>query len=354
MRNALKDLIKRENKISRSISPENFTGGKGEGGMATDGVCKEQARELGQGWKISPCIRINPGEKRVLADISGEGNITHIWCTCDPTTWKGLIFKAYWDNSLHPSIQTPLGDFFLNGWGERSLVSSDAICVNPAGGFNSYFQMPFKTHAKFEITNLLDKEVILYYQIDYELGELPKDALYFHAFFNRENPTKYQVPYTILPEIKGCGHYVGTYMAIQPNNNNWWGEGEFKFYMDGDKEFPTICTTGTEDYFGGAWNFELPKGEYCVFSTPYSGLHQVIKPDGLYKANIRFGMYRFHLLDPIRFNESLKVTVQALGWRSEGRFVPLQADIFSVAYWYQDTVNEDLKMNEDKNYIEVI
>ena len=354
MDSILKNLIQTKNSKTRSISPENFTGEKGKGGMSTDGFSKNCARDLGIGWKVSPCIEIKAKEKFVLADISGEGMINHIWCTCAPETWRSLVLRIYWDESLKPSVQVPLGDFFCHGWCERSLLSSLAITVNSAGGFNSYFQMPFKKHAKIELSNIGNQNVVFYYQIDYELCDLPEKIAYFHAFFRRENPTKYKEPYTILPEIKGKGHYVGTYMAYQANNNTWWGEGEIKFFMDGDKEFPTICGTGTEDYFGGAWNFEYPLGQYGEFSTAYQGLHQVLRPNGLYKANTRFGMYRWHLLDPIRFEESLKVTIQCLGWRSGGRYLPLQDDVASVAYWYQEEIDDGLLLNDDPDYLEVI
>ena len=139
--------------------------------------------------------------------------------------------------------------------------------------------------------------------------------------------------------MSGQGHYVGTYLAWGVNNTGWWGEGEIKFYMDGDREWPTICGTGTEDYFGGAWDFEFPPGQYGVFSGPYSGLPQVIQPDGLYRSQQRFGMYRWHIMDPIRFQRELRVTIQALGWRSKledkPRYLPLQDDIASTAFWYQ-------------------
>ena len=118
------------------------------------------------------------------------------------------------------------------------------------------------------------------------------------------------------------------------NNNGWWGEGEIKFYLDGDQEFPTICGTGTEDYFGGAWNFDVG-GRYQEFTTPHSGLPQILRPDGLYQSQMRFGMYRWHIADPIRFERDLRVTIQGLGWRSDGRYQVLQDDIASVAFWYQ-------------------
>jgi len=124
--------------------------------------------------------------------------------------------------------------------------------------------------------------------------------------------------------------------------------------MDGDVDFPTICGTGTEDYFGGAWNWEQPEGQYAEYSTPFLGMHQVIKPDGLYRAQQRFGMYRWHIMDPIRFEEDLQVTIQALGWRSKGRYLPLQDDIASTAFWYQDSPQPSLTRFVGINDLEVI
>jgi hypothetical protein len=210
------------------------------------------------------------------------------------------------------------------------------IAVNPNGGFNSYWEMPFREAAKITLENLGDDEVVLYYQVDYSLTEVPAEASYFHAQWRRNNPLKYGEVHTVLDGVNSAGHYVGTYIAWGVNNNGWWGEGEIKFYLDGDQEFPTICGTGTEDYFGGAWDFELPEIGYQVFTTPFLGLNQVIKPDGLYQSQQRFGMYRWHIPDPIRFAEDIKVTIQALGWRGpSGRYLPLQDDIASTAFWYQ-------------------
>lgn len=162
--------------------------------------------------------------------------------------------------------------------------------------------------------------------------------------------------YTILDNVKGQGHYVGTYMAWGTNNNGWWGEGEIKFYIDGDSSFPTICGTGTEDYFCGSYDFENPEthDEYVRFTTPYSGLNQVIVPDKLYLSQFRFGMYRWHIMDPIRFKRDLKVTIQALGWRNGKRYLPLQDDIASVAYWYQTLPSEKLPPLPDRDYLEII
>lgn len=339
---------------TRSISAENFTGAKGQGGMATKGTGAECARDLGQGWKVSPSVSIAPGQTLTVADIDGPGAIQHIWLTCFPDSWRHLILRMYWDGESEPSVETPLGDFFCNGWCERSNVNSLPVAVNPAGGMNSYWVMPFRQKAKITVENRMGSPVVLYYQIDYTLTEVPDDAAYFHAQWRRSNPVRYKDVHVLLDGVRGKGHYVGTYLAWQVNNNGWWGEGEIKFYMDGDQDYPTICGTGTEDYFGGAWNFEQPKGEYASFSTAYLGLHQIIKPDGLYRSQQRFGMYRWHVMDPIRFESDLRVTIQALGWRSGGRYLPLQDDIASVSYWYQSEPHAAYPQLPDNDGLEVI
>jgi hypothetical protein len=345
--------------VTRSISAENPDGRKGGGGRATEGTGAVAARELGQGWKVSPSINI-PGQTTVtLAAIDGPGVIQHIWLTVHPATWRRLILRCYWDDEPTPSVETPLGDFFANGWCERCNITSLAIAVNPAGGFNSYWEMPFRRRARITVENLSPEPVNgFYYQITYALTEIPETSAYFHAQWRRSNPLPYQTDHTLLDGVTGQGHYVGTYLAWGVNNTGWWGEGEIKFYLDGDDDWPTICGTGTEDYFGGAWNFEFPPGQYGVFTGPYSGLPQVIKPDGLYRSQQRFGMYRWHILDPIRFQQELRVTIQALGWRAaiEGkpRYLPLQDDIASTAFWYQTEPHAPFPVCPDLNALEVI
>ena len=349
---------------SRSISPENPTGEPGRGAMSIDGPAAEQARGLGQGWKVSPYILIGPGETAVIADIEGPGAIGHIWMTQAGGTWRASILRAYWDDQAHPSIESPVGDFFANGWERYAQVTSLAVCVNPGRAFNCYWEMPFRRRARLTLENRSDEQVTLYYSIDYTLTEVPDDAACFHAQFRRTNPLPYQEVYRILDGVQGPGHYVGTYLAWGTNNNGWWGEGEVKFYLDGDGEFPTICGTGTEDYFGGAYNFDpgtLEKDRpgvpaYVEFSTPYSGLPQVIRPDGVYRSQQRFGMYRWHIPDPIRFASDLRVTIQALGWRTQRtkRYLPLRDDIASVAFWYQALPTAPFPELPDRDALEVI
>jgi hypothetical protein len=325
---------------SRSISAENPTGEKGKGAMAVPDPETSPARNLGPGWKVSPYITIDAGTTAVLADITGQGAIQQIWMT--PTgLWRNSILRIYWDGQPAPAVECPIGDFFACGWNRYAQVSSLAVCVNPGSAFNCYWEMPFRERARITLTNTADHAMILYYQISYTLTEVPDDAAYFHAQFRRVNPLPYKQVYTIVDGVKGRGHYVGTYLAWSVKSNGWWGEGEIKFYLDGDGEFPTICGTGTEDYFCGSYNFDVGKenGGYREFTTPYAGLAQVIRPDGLYQSQMRFGMYRWHIPDPIRFKRDVRVTIQALGWRGDPRrgaeFKPLQDDIASVAYWYQ-------------------
>jgi hypothetical protein len=347
---------------TRSISPENFTGEKGKGGMSVDGPAANAARGLGQGWKVSPYIVLEPGETRDLADIEGQGAIQSIWMTLAGGKWRHAILRAYWDGQEQPSIECPTGDFFANGWESFAQVTSLPVCVNPGRAFNCYWEMPFRSRARFTMTNLSAEKLVVYYQINYALTEVPEDVAYFHAQFRRTNPLPYRQVYTILDGVKGRGHFVGTYMAWGVNNSGWWGEGEIKFFLDGDQEFPTICGTGTEDYFCGAYDFDVGVVErarghaYTEFTTPYAGLPQVIRPDGIYASQQRFGMYRWHIPDPVRFEEDIRVTIQALGWRTDKdrRYLPLQDDIASVAYWYQALPTAPFPALPDKDYLEVI
>jgi hypothetical protein len=338
---------------SYSVSPENLTGEKGKGGMATGGTASHEARELGQGWKVNPFIIIDPGKTATLAEVSGPGAIEHIWMT--PTgNWRFSILRMYWDDERDPSVESPVGDFFAVGWGKYARISSLAICVNPGSAFNSYWPMPFRKKAKITVENLDTKPMRLYYQIDYTATEIPKDAAYFHAQFRRVNPLPSKEVYTIVDGVKGKGHYVGTYLAWGVHNSGWWGEGEIKFYLDGDRQFPTINGTGTEDYFNGSYNFENQETKrYEEFTSPYSGLAQVLRPDGLYQSQQRFGLYRWHIPDPVRFDKDLRVTIQDLGWQSEGRYLPLTDDISSVAFWYQTEPHVAFPKLPEKDQLEI-
>jgi len=357
----LGNIMKLSSAVTRSITAENVYGEKGKGGMADQSGTPQAeveksgqrwespnpcARDLGQTWKVRPCITLPKETTTTLMDVAGPGVIQHIWFTVDSRFYRDLILRMYWDGEESPSVEVPLGDFFCNGWNKRTNILALPINVNPSGGFNAYFPMPFRKHARMTVENRAPVDVQgFFYAINYALTEIEPDDAYFHAQFRRTNPLKYKQDYTILDGVKGKGQYVGTYLAWQQNSNAWFGEGEFKVFLDGDTDFPTICGTGTEDYFGGAWGFE------ANFTAPYLG-YPLGSVD--FKPGSRHGMYRFHIQDPIRFEKDLRVTIQALGWRSEGRYLPLQDDIASVAYWYQAEPHQPFPRLGDRDALEVI
>jgi hypothetical protein len=271
----MNNLFRLSDAKTRSISPENYQGEKGKGGMATleEGSASNAARDLGQGWKVNPYVRIQPGETFTVAEIEGSGAIQHIWMT-PAGKWRYSILRFYWDNEKEPSVEVPVGDFFAAAY-EYKQISSLAVCVNPGSAFNCYWIMPFKKKCRITMENI------------------------------------------------------------------------------GEKQFPTICGTGTEDYFCGSYGF-VHDNKYKDYTTPYAGFH-VIEPDDnvLYKSQTRFGMYRWHITDPIRFDRDLKVTMQALGWRSGGRYLPLQDDIASVAFWYQSEPHNPFPKLPEKDYLEI-
>jgi hypothetical protein len=342
---------------TRSISAENPTGEKGRGGMATEGTGASCARDLGPGWKVAPSVKIQPDETFTVADIAGPGAIQSLWLTGDLARKGALarfyILRIYWDDQPFPSVECPAADFFASGWGQFAQLNSLPVAVNPNRGYNCFWEMPFSQRCRMTLENRHHEPITLYYQINYTLTEIPEDVGYFHAQFRRSNPLTYKQPHVIVDGIRGAGHYVGTALAWGVHNNRWWGEGEIKFFIDGDEEFPTICGTGTEDYFGGAYDWDVD-GAYVTYSTPFMGMHQVIKPDGLYKSQQRFAMYRWHIMDPIRFERDLRVTIQALGWRDGGRYLPLQDDIASVAFWYQTLPAAPFPALPNKDALEII
>jgi hypothetical protein len=357
----LGNLYRLSNAKTRSISPENLTGEPGKGGMTglDKGTASGAARDLGQGWKVNPFINIKAGETVTLAEITGPGSIQHIWMT--PTgNWRFSILRFYWDDEKEPSVEVPVGDFFGMGWGTYAHLNSLAVTVNPGSAFNCYWPMPFRRKCHITMQNIATEAMRLYYQVDYTLTEVPDDAAYFHAQFRRANPVKGSI-YTLVDSIRGKGHYVGAYMAWGVHNNGWWGEGEIKFYMDGDTQFPTINGTGTEDYFCGSYDFDTRKKNaagvdevnYTEFSTAYAGLHQVIRGDGHYQVMQRFGLYRWHIADPVRFEKNLRITIQDLGWRSGGRYLPQQSNISSVVFWYQAEPHNTFPKLPAKDELEV-
>lgn len=344
--NGLGDLSLFKNVKSRAINAENPHGEKGKGGMA--------ASDLGVSRKGSPCIKdIKPGDTVTIAKMEGPGIINHIWITIDNKTsdadcyvLRDVVLRIYWDDEEYPSVESPLGDFFCCGFARECIVNSMPIAVVPSRGMNSYFQMPFRKKARITIENQHDNPIpAFFYQVDYCLcDELPQQAAYFHAQWRRQRITNLKEDYVILDNVHGKGHYVGTYMALTTLERYWWGEGEVKFYIDGDDEYPTICGTGTEDYFGGSWSFasqvngKTVENTYCTpfLGYPYYSAHDELIHNLYHNDDCppMRGFYRWHILDPICFEENLKVTIQQIGVCYKGLF-ERQDDVASVAYWYQ-------------------
>jgi len=319
---------------TRSISAENPTGGKGLGAQALPTAPDHPARDLGAGWKVRPSISVLSGEVVTLAEMQGPGVIQHIWLTVDPKAFRNCVLRFYWDGETSPSVEAPLGDFFACGHERRTEINSLPVAVCPVGGLNCYWPMPFRRLAHITIENDHGTDIHgLYYQVTYALTDVPAEAACFHAQWRRSVTPREAPLHTILDDVRGRGHYVGTYLAWTSLASGWWGEGEIKFYLDGDRQHPTIVGTGTEDYFGGAWCFSGGSdGEEQQYSTAFLGLPLVQRSRG---EPSKFGLYRWHVPDPIRFAADLRVTIQALGWWPDGRFQPRSDDIASMAYWYQ-------------------
>jgi hypothetical protein len=317
---------------TRSISAENPTGKKGEGGMASPdpkerkpAASARAADDLGRGWKVKPFIRVNAGETATLMDVDGPGIIEHIWIVEGLN--RGLVIRFYWDGEAAPSIESPVPDLFAVGHGKFAPVNSLPVMVNPSNALNCYWPMPFRRHARITLTNETAADVeLVAYQITYVETAVPREAGALHAQWRRA-PTADRNPYVILDGVKGKGRYVGTFLAWTQMTKGWFGEGEIKFFLDGDGEFPTICGTGTEDYFLGSYGFPRP------FSTAYSGT--VLPSSDSSDPPTQWSLYRWHIQDPIEFDRDLRVTIQALGWGPDGKYMLLDDDISSTALWYQ-------------------
>lgn len=331
---------------SHSINAENPSGAPGAAARA--------ASPLGPGRKGAAFLPLPAGETLVLADIEGPGTIRHIWLTvadrtdAGPFVLRDLVLRAYWDGNPSPSVEVPLGDFFCNGFATRALVTSLPIVVAPTGGMNSYFPMPFRRSARLTLESQHPGDLEhVFYQIDYTTGDRhPSDLGYFHAQWRRSNATAVRgTDHTILDGVEGAGVYVGTYIALASLERYWWGEGEVKFFIDSDQDLPSLCSTGLEDYAGGAWAFqdELrndPEPRILTFSAPYCGYPYCSTQDTTKASPFAtptapmHGLYRWHLPDPIYFQSSLKATVQQIGAWDFGLF-ERQDDIATTAYWYQ-------------------
>lgn len=331
--------------VTRQITPENPTGAPGAGCQwdpdPDDPFLRHSgpATDLGRGWKVRPFISVGAGETATLADIEGPGSIAQMWITSNLPHFRSLVLRIYWDGEETPSVESPLGDLFAMGHDSAPhIVTSLPVTVGPSRALNCYWPMPFRRHARVTLENSgpVDADVVAY-AIVYHLQPVADDAAYFHAQWRRSMTQRDHPEHVIVDGIAGRGVYVGTYLAWSALSHGWWGEGEVKFYLDGDQEFPTLASTGTEDYFGGAWCFYRSPGHDRreePFNSPFLGL-PLAKIDSGDGPRL-FSLYRWHVLDPIGFRADLRVTVQALGWFPHRKYEPLTDDIASVAYWYQD------------------
>jgi hypothetical protein len=341
----LHDITRLSDATTRSISAENPTGARRGGAQASpgdDASCTDAARTLGRGWKVRPCRRhVAAGETFTVADIEGPGVVRHMWFTVDPARLADLSLSVTYDEAAMPAIVAPLGAFFANGIDGLAVVQSVPIAVNPRGGLNCYWPAPFRRRVRIDVTNDgADPIAELFYQVTWSREGVPDDAAYLHAEARRAVTDPDRPEHVLLETVTGRGHYVGTYIAWEQRSAGWWGEGEVKFFIDDDPaDAPTICGTGTEDYFGGAWGFAgddaTPPQAY---TGPFLGYPQAAlpRPGAAEPLPARHGLYRWHLPDPIRFGRSLRVTVQALGWWPDDTYQPLADELSSVALWYQD------------------
>jgi hypothetical protein len=286
---------------ARSVTFENPTGARGAGG-ATHG-----------GRKGAPSQGLLPGVRVTLADIEGPGTIRHIWCTvppAPPSDLRALVLEVFYDDLAEPSISVPLLDFFGAPLGRPVPYTSLMTVVAEARGFNAYFPMPFRDRVRFELHNHSSRYVECYFQIDYTLqATLPDDAALLHVSFRRENPTTMREDFTTADTLHGPGRFLGCVVGVRPiDGGMWYGEGEVKIYRDGDRELPTICGTGLEDYVGSAWGMGPHFG-------PYAGAPLDVRPPDADEWAIPdfVGFYRWHLPDPIVFDDDLRVTIQQIG-----------------------------------------
>jgi hypothetical protein len=293
---------------------------------------------LGRGFKVAPYVPLAAGGVLTLADIEGPGVVTHLFVTTDLADYGALRLRCWWDGEAEPSVDVPLGAFFALGHGDRvHEVTSLPVVVGPAGGCSAWWPMPFADGARLTLTNTGPADArIVAYRVTWNAG--PDAGPHrFHAAA-RQSVTSAHVPDHVIADIGGGpGWYVGTVLGWTATEPGWWGEGELKFYLDGERDFPTLVDNGTEDYFGGAWGFgrdahhlDRPPRER-TFSAPYLGAPLIETGEA---GPRRISLYRWHLADPIAFTSDLLVTVQALGWGPDKRYRVRSDEVSSVAYWY--------------------
>jgi hypothetical protein len=317
--------------VSRSISFENPTGAPGEGGKT--------ASYLGVGRKGFPAKNIEPGETVVLCDIEGAGTIRHIWMTGGfkdhPVALRSMVVRGFWDNQDHPSIECPLGDFMGSAHAKVMPYQSAVHSTGINAAFNLWLPMPFKERGRLTLTNEGDRGITVFYQVDYTIGDRhPEELGRLHVCFRRDNPTTLKEDFELLPKRTGKGRFVGAVVGIRSmETSTWWGEGEIKIYMDGDTEYPTICGTGSEDWICLSYGMQ---------QTPY--LYHGCSLD----QNGFISMYRWHLPDPIFWEEECRITIQQIGWSMERRnetgkpLFERQDDWCTATFWYEPVPSAEL------------
>jgi len=302
---------------TRWYTSENKEGEKGAGGQSNFGR------------KGSPNTYLYPGKTKVLAEIEGSGTIRRIWFTLEQKGVKalrGLRLQMFWDGEEKPAVDAPLGDFFCQSHGTMSAFENVFFSSPEGRSFNCIVPMPFKKSAKIQVVNESDAGTHLFYEIDTTLGDKHgDDMLYFHSSWRRENPTTLREDFTILPKISGRGRFLGCHLGLIQNpsmNHVWWGEGEYKIYLDGDTEFPTLCGTGTEDLIGtgyGQGKFDhLYQGNHYISDE---GAPEGVRGDGVVVFADRHGYYRFHVPDPLFFYKEIRVDIQVMGGSSYEMFL---------------------------------
>ncbi len=300
--------------VSRSICFENPTGAPGEGGKT--------ASRLGAGRKGSPSISLKAGQEVQLCDIEGPGTIRHIWMTTrrNAVTLRSLVIRAWWDGQEHPSVECPIGDFMGFAHGKVMPYYSAVHSLGQNAGMNIWLPMPFARRAKITLTNEGEKNVPLYYQIDYTIADKhPDDVGRLHVLFRRENPTTMKKDFVMLPQRKNKGRFMGAIIGVRNlTPGQWWGEGEIKIYMDGDTDFPTICGTGSEDYVCLSYGMQ---------QTPY-----LYNGCSLNENNF-VSMYRWHLPDPISWRKECRITIQQIAWKKG--LAETQDDWSCATFWYE-------------------
>jgi hypothetical protein len=281
---------------TRWFSAENPKGLAGQGALANKGA------------KGSACVWIKPGGSYPLLDMAGPGMVRRIWMTCsghkDPKVLRGLRLRIFWEKDAKAAVDCPLGDFFGMGLGRKAAFESEFFSDPEGRSFNCFVPMPFRRHARFELLNESAGIVQIFYEINATQGDkLDRSALYFHAHWRRSAPNRLGVDHVLLPEIKGRGSYLGANIGLIEDKRykgGWFGEGELKFYLDGDRKHPSLCGTGTEDMIGTAWG-------QGAFSQLRSGC--TLKDE----AKGEWCFYRYHGGDPVYFHSTLRAELQVMG-----------------------------------------